>query len=104
VSARIRGHYRIDSSGRVEPITDVNSAALKVRPQVSPLPGHRSLRITRISILGAIAMVICISGMLAMPSFQRYLISIESQRYATVRHMHGLVLRSTAQRLLHGDY
>lgn len=104
MSARIRGHYRIDSSGRVEAMTDVNSAALKSRiPPPVPAEPLQS-RLIRICVAGFVTAALCVGGMLAMPEIQRYIVSSQSARYAMVRHMHGHRMHSMAERLLHGDW
>jgi len=103
VSGRIRGHYRIDSAGRVEPVTDINQAALKFRAP-PPLPNRHNSRLVRISIAGFTGMVLCVGGMLAMPQIQRALISAEYAQIAPIRHMHGKHMHDMADKLLrHSD-
>ena len=103
MSARIRGHYRIDSSGRVEPMTDVNGPALKICRPPAVIPNQYHSRLVRISIAGIVGVVLGVGGMLALPQIQRRLVSNQAAQFAMVRHMHGHHLRFMADRLLHRD-
>jgi len=103
VSARIRGHYRIDSSGRVEPMTDVNAPALKLRLPPPVFPSQHNSRLVRISIAGIVALTLGIGGMLALPQIERRIISAQAAEFASVRHFRGHHLHAIAAKLLHRD-
>jgi len=88
MSARIRGHYRIDVMGRVEPITDVNALA---KPFTLPLsvmqgkkPGKRS-HVVQVSIAGMILFGMGVSLMAALPQIQRMVIAAEASRISSQR-------------------
>jgi hypothetical protein len=103
VSAHIRGHYRIDSSGRVEPMTDVNGPALKMRVPPPLAPNQYESRWVKISIAGIVALTLGIGGALAIPQIQQRFMSAQAANFASVRHLHGHHLRAMAARLLHRD-
>jgi hypothetical protein len=87
VSGRIRGHYRIDSSGRVEPLADVNAEARPYAlPQVVPLNqrGKVKSRLNRRSIAGASIFILGIGMLFAMPQIEQAMLSAQSAHVASV--------------------
>jgi hypothetical protein len=87
MGARIRGHYRIDPLGRVEPITDVNALA---KPFTLPLSvmqkktGKRS-HLIHVSVAGVILFSTGVSLMAALPQIQRMVIAAEASHTASQR-------------------
>jgi hypothetical protein len=103
VSARIRGHYRIDSAGRVEPMTDVNQAALRFHTMPPALPNQRHARAVRLSIIGFVSAVLTVGTLLALPQIQRAITSAQYAQIATIRRMHGHHMHDAADRFLRHD-
>jgi hypothetical protein len=103
VSARIRGHYRIDSLGRVEAMTDVNAPALKLRLPPPVSPDQYNSRLVRIAIAGIVALSLGVGGILALPQIQQRILSAQTAEFASIRHLHGHHLHAMAARLLRRD-
>ena len=82
MSGRIRGHYRIDSRGRVEPLTDVNASA---KPYTSPLPEHQRSHMRQLSVAGLSIFVVGISVMALLPQIERHIVSVQAAHIASVR-------------------
>jgi hypothetical protein len=88
VSGRIRGHYRIDSSGRVQPLLDVNGAA---KPYTLPSTRQTRRRSSvhshmRQFIAGGIAICIALGSLLAMlPRIERLILTEQAKQIAMVR-------------------
>jgi hypothetical protein len=85
VSAHVRGHYRIDARGCVEPITDVNALA---KPFTLPLSVMQKK--TKRSNLVMIAIAFFVLGlgasmMAALPQIQRMVIAAEASHSASLR-------------------
>ncbi len=99
-AARIRGHYRIDSAGRVEAMEDVNGLAMKAQSLSSVISSRRSSRLVRLSVAGFAAMAIGVGAILALPQIQQLLIAAESAQFASVRHLHGHHLHEVGDKLL----
>ncbi len=103
MSARVRGHYRIDSHGRIESMLDVNSAALKLR-RPRPVPIHQMQTLAaRLAVYGLVAMLLCAGGVLVMPQMERAFLASQYARLVTVRHMHGHHMHDAADRYLRGE-
>jgi hypothetical protein len=88
MSGRIRGHYRIDSRGQVQPLGDVNAAA---RPctfppaSVSTQVKTRRSRLVRMMAYSAILAGLGLSLPGALPMMQRKLLAAEAAHYAAAR-------------------
>jgi hypothetical protein len=85
---RIRGHYRIDSSGRVEPMTDVNSAARAYtipRAVLANRPENVRRRLKRMSVAGMSFFFLGVGLLVAMPWIELAFLSAQSAHLASVR-------------------
>jgi hypothetical protein len=103
VSAHVRGHYRIDSHGRIEAILDVNSAALKLhKPQPLP-PNQMQTLAARVAVYSLVAMLLCAGGLLVMPQVERAFLASQYAKLITVRHMHGHHMHDAADRYFRGE-
>jgi hypothetical protein len=88
MSGRIRGHYRIDSAGRVEPLGDVNASLQRFvyQPALRRNPADvRKARLTKICVAGFTLCTIGLGLMASLPTIQRMIISAESSRMASIR-------------------
>jgi hypothetical protein len=93
VTGRIRGHYRIDPSGRVESMLDVNGSALQFRPPVpsARTPLERKTRLARFAI-GSLIFAACgLALMMALPAIDRLLLSPDVARYASLHSLYSKV-------------
>ena len=88
MTGRIRGHYRIDSTGHVQPLGDVNGLA---KPYTIPLsvlqnqPCYRRARLRRITTAGTGAFVLGLLLLSLMPQIERAVLSAQSARLAQAR-------------------
>jgi hypothetical protein len=82
MSGHIRGHYRIDSRGRVEPLLDVNASA---KPYTIPLPVHRQSHVRQFSVAGVSIFVMGLSLMALLPQIERQIVSAQAAHIAMVR-------------------
>jgi hypothetical protein len=82
MSGRIRGHYRIDSRGRVEPLLDVNASA---RPYTFPTKSTRQSPMRQFSVAGLGIFVMGLSLMALLPQIERHIVSSQAAHIAMVR-------------------
>jgi hypothetical protein len=86
--ARVRGHYRIDASGRIEPLLDVNEAALpytlpKIALRREPMSLHSHMKQI---ILAGVGICVVLSGLVAMlPRIERLILSEQARQIAMAR-------------------
>jgi len=88
MTARIRGHYRIDALGRVVPVTDVNSSLQNFVVR-SPLPPDRAAdqrtQLTRLCMVGGLLCMLGLVVMASLPQIQNAIVARESARMASIR-------------------
>ena len=88
MSARIRGHYRVDDAGRVLPVLDVN-ASLGRFAYHSDLKADQEkrhiARMKKISFAGLGTAILGIAMMASLPTIQRLVVAHQSAQYAIKR-------------------
>ncbi len=82
MSGRIRGHYRIDSRGRVEPLLDVNASA---KPYTFPAMTNRQSPMRQFTVAGLSIFVVGLSVMALLPQIERQIVSAQAAHIASVR-------------------
>jgi len=88
MSGRIRGHYRIDAAGRVEPISDVNASLAKCvctsPPRRDPVAERRS-RLGKICMVGLGLFCLGLALMASLPEIQHVIVATENAHMALIR-------------------
>ena len=88
MSARIRGHYRINAVGQVMPLTDVNGG---MKAYSLPLPKRRGQaveqrsRIMKMAVAGLTLFSIAVAAMSVMPQIERSVVAAQASRIASAR-------------------
>ncbi len=88
MSARVRGHYRIDPVGHVMPLTDVNAAMKAYSIPLAKLrdrAAEQRSRIMKMCLAGLTIFAIAVGLMMALPQIERSVVAAQATRIASMR-------------------
>jgi hypothetical protein len=87
----------------VESLVDVNGTAMRLRLPPPSAKNQMQSRAAKFAVYGLVAMLVCVGGMLALPSMERSLLASQYARLMPIRHMHGQHMHDAADRFLRGE-